>query len=247
LEVDVIYEDLIREGCDEETATELATLFGTISGAVEILPAYVFLRIVAPGFGRILKRNIMREVVRRSVRELSTRGILGKVFGNALLIQGTEVSEEVLQEVIQNAAVKTINEDRSLLENLPEIFVQSSIAMSPLFWVGGGATYLNIRSNMPAKMQEEMKATEEKMEQAGLPEDHAQAIALAEVLETEEGQAAVEAAQEKVAEQVPDLKEERDNKVVLLGKHLTTINKDIEARQESIKIQRERLTKITLP
>ena len=232
VQINSVYEDLVANGADPANASELATMVGTLMGAVEILPGAIVLKAVSPAFMGIFRKNFQRELTRQVVKQLTIKGILK----TATKIEIAETLEEVIQEAMQNAAVKTVNENRSLVENLPETAINAAIATAPLAFFGGGAEYINMRANLPPSVQQEIDETATKMKDAGLSEDHAEAVALAQVLEDETGQAQVEEAASKVEEVAPATSE----KIIKMETRLTTYNNDIEVTKASIEVQQAR-------
>lgn len=240
VEIQSVQEDLEVAGANVEDSQVLATLAGTLIGAIEILPGMIALKIMSPVFMRAFRRTFQRELTTLTVRELTTKGILGKVSGDALKIIGAETMEEIAQEAVQNATVKTVDESRSIVENLPDVAIQAMIATIPLGIFGAGASYSNIRANLPPAVQQEIDETSAKMKEAGLTEEHAEAVAIAQVMEDETGRTAVEEAIAKTEEQAPITSE----KITNLETKITSVNEEIVVTTKSIEAQKERLAKM---
>ena len=240
-QINSVYEDLIASGADPSNAAELATGVGTLMGAVEILPGMIVLRATSPIFMRLFKLNFQKELTKQVVTRLSVKRVLG-TFSK---IELAETLEEVTQQAMQNAAVKTVDENRSIVENIPETFVTTLIAVAPLALFGGGAEYVNMRAQLPKKTQDEIDTTAKKMEDAGLSKDHAEAAAFAKVVETEKGQAEVEEAVKKVDEKVvPPDKVIRETE--RLTKKLESLNSDIDTFGSSVIAQEARYAKMKM-
>ena len=199
VQINSVYEDLIANGADPINAIDLANQVGVAMGAVEIIPGMLVLRAVSPAFMSIFRKNLQREVTKQVVKQLSVRGILL----TASKIEVAETLEEVIQESMQNAAVQTVNENRGLLENIPETAITAAIATLPLALLGGGAEYVNMKANLPPEVKQEIDKTATEMKDAGLSPEHAEAVALAKLMETETGQAAVLLAIEKADAEIP--------------------------------------------
>ncbi len=237
VEINSVYEDLVANGADPFNATELATLTGTAIGAIEIFPGMIALRAISPVFMRAFRKNIQRELTRQVVQELSARGILA----TATKIEVAEVLEEVIQQAMQNAAVKTVNENRSIVENLDQVAIETAIAVLPLAGFGGGAQYLNMKANLPPSVQQEIGGVSKTMQEAGLSEEHAEAVAVTQVMETETGQAQVEEALGK-AEKAPITSEE----ITRLESKITSYTEEIAVTMTSLEAQRDRLEKMRI-
>jgi len=245
VQINAVYDDLIANGADKDTAANLATSIGTAIGAIEIIPEMIFLKAVAPTFMRMFRKNLSTELV----KNLSARGI----FTTAAKIEVAETLEEIIQQAMQNAAVKTVNENRSLVEGLDQTAIQTIISVFPMAVIGGGGAYLNMKANLPPETQAEIDKTATKLKEAGLSDEHAEAVAFTQALEDEKVQAQVEKAIEKVEEQEPvatpetPLDEARAKKLSAQESKLELINQDIDTWSNSLKQQQDRLSKQTLP
>jgi len=128
-----LYEDLIDNGATKEQATKLAMPIGGIIAAVEVMGDLPILASVSAPFKKLLFGNIRKGVVK------SATGFLKRGIKRAVLIEFSETLEEVVQGAIQDATVKTVNENRDMLENIPETVVHTLIATAPFALVGLGS------------------------------------------------------------------------------------------------------------
>ncbi len=236
VQINSVYEDLIANGADRDNAKELGVSVGTLIGAVEIIPGMIVLKAVSPAFMGIFRQNFQKELTSQVVKRLSAKGILL----TASKIEVAEVLEEVVQEAMQNAAVKTVNENRSIVEGLDQTAVQTAIAVLPLAAFGGGASYLGMKANLPPEVKKEIDETISEMKEAGLSEEHAEAVAVSQVLETETGQIQVEEAVEKAEEQVPVT----SDKITKLEDRLNIYQEEIDLTKTSILVQKGRLAQM---
>ena len=193
-----IYDDMIANGASPGVAANGANSIGTIVSAVEIVPELVFLRIMAPSFMRIFGRTFQKDLTKQVITNLSIAGTLKGTLTAGGKIMLAETAEELVQQVLQNAAVKTVNENRSLIEGLGDTFIQSVIAIAPFAIVGMGGEYLNMKANLLPEASEQIDVMASKLKAAGLSDDLAEAAALAKLMETEVGEAEVMVAKEKV-------------------------------------------------
>jgi len=129
-----LYEDLVASGASKQQAGQLAVPIGTAISAIEIVGALPLLGAISAPFKNILIQNIKKEIVKQTVPMLVKRGI--KTFSQ---IEIAEIVEEVTQGAIQDATVKTFDENRDLLANIPETVVRTAIATLPFALLGGGA------------------------------------------------------------------------------------------------------------
>ncbi|KUK97214.1 MAG: Flagella protein [Parcubacteria bacterium 32_520] len=128
-----LYEELIANGATPEDAAQLAVPVGALIAAVEVMGDLPILASVSAPFKGLLRQNVIKEVGKGVGQSLAIKGF--KTFAT---IEGAETLEEIIQEAMQNAAVKTVDENRSILENIPEVAVQTLMATTPLALLGVG-------------------------------------------------------------------------------------------------------------
>lgn len=129
-----LYEDLIANGATPEQATKLAIPIGGLIASVEVMGDLPILASVSAPFKKLLFRNINKAVANRVGASLIKKGI--RTFAT---IEVAETIEEVVQLGIQEATVKTVNENIDMLENIPETVIHTMIATVPFALVGLGS------------------------------------------------------------------------------------------------------------
>lgn len=131
-----MYQTLINEGATPQQATDLASVLGPVSGAIEVIGDFPLLKTLAGPVVSTVKRAFMRTIALQVSKNLITKGVR-----RFTVIEISETLEEITQEFITNAARKAVNENVSLLENLGEVAARTPIAVAPLagLGVGGGA------------------------------------------------------------------------------------------------------------
>ncbi len=140
----MLYEDLIASGATPEQAAQLSVPIGAVISSVEVVGALPILGTVSKPFRDILRRNIQREVVKQTLAELIKRGLITFTY-----IEVAEVMEEIVQGGIQDATVKTFDENRDLLANIPETAIRTAIATLPFALVGAGGRIQMERGVVP--------------------------------------------------------------------------------------------------
>ncbi len=137
IEGQAVYEDLINAGAPENEAAKMAAVSGGLIGLLESAGRIPMLKQVSPFlFGQFKKK---------AISELSKQGLLRTVakFGrNFTINQFSEVSTEVMQEVVGNVAVSFYDENRGVLDNLPDIAVKTAVAT---LLPAGGAAAVSVR------------------------------------------------------------------------------------------------------
>lgn len=134
-----LYEDLIANGATETQAADLSILIGPIIASVEAAGNLPLLRAISKPFTKILSKNISKQVAKQTTRSLAKRGL--KTF---TAIEVAETLEEITQKAIQDATVKTVNENRSILEGMGETAVRTLIATAPLALLGVGGEAMRV-------------------------------------------------------------------------------------------------------
>jgi len=189
-----LYEDLLASGATEDQALRLATPIGAVINSVEIMGDLPFLRAVSPVFARAFSRNVKRELVNLTWRQLAIKGL--KTFTD---IEIAETMEEVVQQAIQNATVATIDENRGMFEGIPEVTLRTLVAILPLAIIGGGTHTAHLYRFMNSSQMAQINETIEKLTQNGVPKEQAELVAIGQVLETPEGQEALSKAVDEVS------------------------------------------------
>jgi len=139
-----LYEDLLANGATEQQATGLAVPIGALISIVEVAGDIPMLKAVSPAFMKLFKKELGTEVAK-----LTAQGLIAKGIKTAGQVELSETLEEVIQQAMQNAAVKTVNENRSLLEGLTDTTIQAAIASLPFALIGGGMGFtsdLNVKA-----------------------------------------------------------------------------------------------------
>ncbi len=140
LQTQDLFEDLVANGATEEQAAELSSWIGPVIASVEVAGDLPILKSLGGKvFSNILSRNIKREVSKQVIKDLTKRGLLKAGVITFTKIEVAETIEEVLQGAIQNATVKTVNENRSILKDIPETALRTLIATVPFALTGGGS------------------------------------------------------------------------------------------------------------
>lgn len=123
VEGQAVFEDLVNAGAPEDKAAELAAISGAIMGLLESAGRIPLLRQMSPLLFGQFKRKAISELSKRTLAETILK------FGrNFTIVQFSEVATEVAQEVVSNVAVGFYDENRSILENLPDIAVKTAVA-----------------------------------------------------------------------------------------------------------------------
>ena len=157
LQTQDLYEDLVLNGATESQAADLSRWIGPVIASVEVIGDIPILKAIGGSvFSKILTRNIQKQVAKKTMSYLAKQGL--KTFTQ---IEIAETLEEILQGVIQDATVKTVNENRSILKNIPETTIRTLIATLPFALIGGGSA---IRQEAKTTPEPEMEIEEQPAE-----------------------------------------------------------------------------------
>lgn len=236
-----VYDDLIAAGADPSNASELALGTGVVIGGIEVLPGMIAIKSMSPLFTRVFRKQLSKELSKNVVRNLGAKGMLL----TAAKIDVSEALEEGLQTAVQNAVVATIDETRGIFDNVPRSTVEAMIAMMPTAIFGGGAEYMAIKLNLAEQTRQKLDKAHDELVKAGLSEEHAEAVAVAQLVETEEGRAEVSEAREVEERKPSKTQEKKDAKVKELESKLVTVNEDIQNFTSNLETHKERLSKFT--
>ena len=132
-----IYKDALQHGATPEKAFELANVYGAISASIETVGDTIFVGTLGFARGAIassLGRNIAREVVKRAAKKYGWKTLTGKMVLDFVNQGGQEFG----QQVVHNAAIKTIDENQYLLEGSANAFVTGVIGTAPFVMIPAG-------------------------------------------------------------------------------------------------------------
>ena len=129
-----IYRAMLDEGATPEQATQLALPLGIVYAAIEGLGSFPLLKMITGGFSSTLTQTFVKTVGKDVFKNWLIRGGIG-----SLVAWSSEIGEEGLQEIVINAARKTIDDNVSLIENVGTVTAKAMVGMLP-FAIGGGVT-----------------------------------------------------------------------------------------------------------
>ncbi|MBA7673448.1 hypothetical protein ES703_81646 [subsurface metagenome] len=128
---------------------------GVAISSVEVVGAFPFLRAVSPAFAKIFRKNIQQEVSKQTVAHLAGRGLV-----TFTQVEIAETFEEIVQGAMQNATVKTIDENRDILEGLDETAIRTLMAVTPFAVLGGGMRMRRVPESEANKLDPEQKRSQ---------------------------------------------------------------------------------------
>lgn len=199
-----LYEDLLASGATEDQALRLAVPIGAVINSVELFGSLPALRAISPVFAKAFTQNVRRQVTQMTLRQLIKKGL--RTFTD---IEIAETIEEIIQQAIQNATVATIDENRSLFENIPETTVRTLIATLPLAIFGGGTHTAHLYGQFSPGQKQQIRDTIKKLTDNGVPAEQAELVAIGQILETPEGEAALARTVEEVSA-LPEIKRQAE-------------------------------------
>ena len=186
LETESLRADLIASGASYEQATALSIPGGALISSLECIGNIPILRAVAPQFFAGFKASFIRGLARNLLHYgVVTPAKIG--FTETFL-------EEIPQEVLHNLIVQSVDENRHLLENIPEVVAQSLVAIAPLAFMGGGGEYINMKRHLSAVVQSQLDDMSKTFVDNGMSQDQADLLSYNYLTSTEEGMAQVQLA-----------------------------------------------------
>ncbi|MBA7591921.1 hypothetical protein ES708_34092 [subsurface metagenome] len=108
-----LYEDLVANGATPGQAAKLAAPIGALIASVEVMGDLPILASVSKPFQKLLMGNIRKSVAGK----VAAWAMKSKVTKFAT-IEVSETLEEIVQAALQDACVKTVNENREILKVL---------------------------------------------------------------------------------------------------------------------------------
>lgn len=177
-----LYEDLIMSGATPEQAAGLSIPIGVAISMVEVAGDFPFLRAMSPAFKGLLHKNVTTALVQGATQNALRRGLI--TIGK---IEAAEILEEIAQGAIQDATVKTVDENREILANVSEIAIRTAIATVPLALIGG-ANVARVTHRLNLEQRNNFNETRDRFLKEGLSDYEATQRALADLYLTPEGQ-----------------------------------------------------------
>ncbi len=179
-------DDLLANGATQDQAAAMATMIGPLIAGVESIGNVPFLKALAPSAMAMFRKEAGKEVAK-----LAGRQLVKKAITTAGQVEMAETLEEVFQQAIQNAAVKTVNENRSLIEGLADTAIIAGIASMPFAVIGGVSVtrpaFTRAVKSIAGDLKTQFEDAVASQVEAGADGETAQVMALNEVAKTPEG------------------------------------------------------------
>ncbi len=141
-----INEDLVANGATDEQAAVISAPAGLLAASIEAVGDQMIINRVSGALTKQLTKEVGKEIAREGFKTLLKKGITDFTVDWV-----GQVLEEVAQKATQNAAVWIVNQNRSLLEGIPEAAVGAAIASIPL---SGFAPAINIIGGSTQQIKE---------------------------------------------------------------------------------------------
>lgn len=132
-----IYQDVLDNGGTRVQAHELMNTHGAISAAIETAGDAVFIGVLGATSRAIMKsfgKNVATDVIGGAAKRYGWRKLTGSIVVNFF----NQAMQESAQQVVANAAVRTVNENRPLLEGAADAFVAGLIGTAPFILIPAG-------------------------------------------------------------------------------------------------------------
>jgi hypothetical protein len=249
-----VYNDAIASGATDGEARLISNTAGSIISILDFAGEFVHLKTIFPGLAAAFKKNVVKELSKELISELTTKKIIGGAAKTLTTAMLSEMVTESLQTIIQNAAISTVDESRGIWEGVTDSLFTSALLTLPTGGFGAmsqaRAQYNQMEAYLDAEVIAKMAAIELEAAKAGFKEAEAKAIASAEVQQEPVSRAKVEIAGEKTKRVVPvnisgvekAIKAKReDNKGI--ASDLKLLNDELTACKSSLATQKERLAK----
>ncbi len=159
-----LFEDLVANGATEEQAADLTKYIAPIIASVEVAGDLPLLKQLGGKiFSRALTTNIRKEVAKRTMSYITKKG-----FVKFAQVELAETMEEVLQQAIQDATVKTVNKNRVILKDASNLITETLIATLPFGLVGGTSAVQQEIKEAKAEPKPEMKLEEPSVQEIAI-------------------------------------------------------------------------------
>ena len=129
------YDALLAAGATERQAGLLALPIGLTMSAIESIGDMPYLKKVFPTIFKMVSKEALDQVGKMTLASLLKKGLT-----TFTMIEITETIEEVLQDAVLNAGIRTFNENQAIFEGLEDTILRTLAATAPLALFGAGAS-----------------------------------------------------------------------------------------------------------
>ncbi len=137
------YDALLAAGATERQADLLALPIGLLMSAIEVVGDLPYLRQVLPAIFKTASKEILEEVSKRTLASLLKKGLT-----TFTMIEIIETLEEVFQDAVLNAGIRTFNENQEIFEGIEDTILRTLAATAPLAVFGAG---VSLRRVLPSQ------------------------------------------------------------------------------------------------
>jgi len=138
-----IYADALANGATRERAAELMYTYGSISAAVETVGDSLLASFLGGG-ARLLANRIGRKFAAEVVTEAAKKYGWANLTNDVVKQFLNQATQEFLQQLVHNAAIKTVNENQALTEGVWDAFVAGLIGTAPFILIPAGGQAIRI-------------------------------------------------------------------------------------------------------
>ncbi len=137
------HDALLAAGATEQQAGTLALPIGLVMSAIETVGDMPYLRQVLPTIFKTASKGIIKEVSKRTLTSLLKKGLT-----TFTMIEITESLEEVFQDAVLNAGIRTFNENQEIFEGAGDTILRTLAATAPLAVFGAGVSLRRVSANL---------------------------------------------------------------------------------------------------
>ena len=200
-----IYDSAIANGATPKQAQGLAEVYGFWSSCVETVGDTFFVQglgATSKVFSKLLGREVAKETAEAVLKKTGWQ-VTKQIAKDTLIDFLNQGGQEAIEQVIRNAAVRTVNANQPLLQDAMQSFVGGVVGTIPFEIIGVGSQVFQMIRAKPATylsttLQQKMQAEVANLTTQGLSQDIAEETALDKILHTDEGKSWLQ----KVAPQI---------------------------------------------
>jgi len=151
-----LFEDLIENGATDQQAAELTQWIAPIIASVEVAGDIPIInQLGGKLWSKALTTNIRKQVAKKTMSYIAKQGFKQLAIGEI-----SEIAEEVIQQAIQDATVKTVNENRKILGDVKNLITETAISTLPFSSASGISAIRQETKIAQAEPETEMKLEE---------------------------------------------------------------------------------------
>jgi hypothetical protein len=193
-----VKEALVANGASDTDASQMALPIGAIITALESVGEIPVMRAVVPTVMKAFSKEVISETTKLTLQQMAVKGLV-----TFTQVEVMETATEVMQQAVQNAAVKVFNPNQSIWQDVPQIALDTAVGVLPFSMLGMSSSFKQVKTRLPPAMASQAEAEVLTLVEMNVPEDVANTMVYGKLVSTLEGVIEVKKAIAELDAEVP--------------------------------------------